>query len=364
MHDNQDRSVIEFVDHARAKGMDHATIRMLLLASGWKEKDVARAMAEHSLDLAVPSPPDVGGAREAFLHLVMFAALYTAVISAISLVFSLLDGFLPDAAVTMYASNSAEELRSAVRRSIAALVVSFPSLIGLGWLLLRETRRTPDRARGVIRRWLTYLTLFVAAVAVGVDVMTLVYQLLGGEITLRFVLKVLTVLVVAGGGFVYYFVSLRMTPVDLGRSSLHRWFGWSASGLAAAIVVAGLVTVGSPAGERARQFDARRIEDLRTLHDAIMRISFGDAWKDPAVPVAQVRPLPATLGAVARDAVAVRPRLNDPASGAMYAYQPTGATTFRLCAAFGTPRDDIQSPEWNHPAGLFCYDFDGTKPSR
>ena len=28
-----------FIAHARSKGMDHQTIRMLLLSSGWKEKD-------------------------------------------------------------------------------------------------------------------------------------------------------------------------------------------------------------------------------------------------------------------------------------------------------------------------------------
>ena len=78
-----DRSIVEFIDHARSKGMDHATIRMLLLSAGWKEKDIARAMSAHGLELPIPAPPDVGGAREGFMHLVTFAALYTAVISAV-----------------------------------------------------------------------------------------------------------------------------------------------------------------------------------------------------------------------------------------------------------------------------------------
>jgi len=32
-----DEKLIRFVDHARDKGMDHATIRHLLLSAGWKE---------------------------------------------------------------------------------------------------------------------------------------------------------------------------------------------------------------------------------------------------------------------------------------------------------------------------------------
>ena len=118
MSDHANRPLVEFIAHARTKGMDHATIRMLLLAEGWKEKEIARAMAEHGLDLTVPAPPDVGGAREAFLHLVMFAALYTAVIAAISLAFSLIDAALPDAAAPLM---SAEFRRVQIRWAIAAL---------------------------------------------------------------------------------------------------------------------------------------------------------------------------------------------------------------------------------------------------
>ena len=198
MSDPVNRPLVEFIAHARTKGMDHTTIRMLLLAEGWKEKEIARAMAEHGLDLTVPTPPDIGGAREAFLHLVMFAALYTAVIAAISLTFSLIDAVMPDAAAPLMA---AEFRRVQLRWAIAALVVSFPSDL-LARQLLGETLRTPDRARSPIRRWLTDLTLFAAAVAVGVDAMTLVYRLLSGDVTLRFAAKVAAVLVLAGGPFV------------------------------------------------------------------------------------------------------------------------------------------------------------------
>lgn len=361
MPEHANRPLVDFIDHARARGMDHATIRMLLLAEGWKDKDVTRAMAEHGLDLTVPTPPDVGGAREAFLHLVMFAALYTAVIAAISLAFGLIDAAWPDAAAPLMA---AEYRRVQIRWAIAALVVSFPSLILLGRQLMGEVRRTPDRGRSPIRRWLTYLTLFVAAVAVGIDVMTLVYRLLAGDVTWRFAAKVATVLVLAGGPFVYYFVSLRQTPDELGRSPLHRRFAWAASAVALLLAVGGLVAAGTPSAVRAEQIDARRVEDLKTIHDAVMRLSFGDGWRDPAVPLSLTRPLPATLDEVAREAVGVRPRLADPQTGTRYTYDITGETTFRLCATFGSQRDDRTNPEWNHPAGAHCYTFDGMKPQR
>jgi uncharacterized membrane protein YraQ (UPF0718 family) len=60
-----------------------------------------------------------------------------------------------------------------------------------------------------VRRWLTYLTLFLASTALVCDTITLVYHLLGGEITLRFLLKVLVVAAIAGAIFGYYLSDLR-----------------------------------------------------------------------------------------------------------------------------------------------------------
>jgi len=61
-----------------------------------------------------------------------------------------------------------------------------------------------------VRRWLTYLTLFGAACTLIGDVMTLVYNALGGELTTRFVLKVAIVGAIAGLIYWYYLGDLRI----------------------------------------------------------------------------------------------------------------------------------------------------------
>ena len=53
------------------------------------------------------------------------------------------------------------------------------------------------------------LTLFVAAVVLIVDMITLVNNVLGGELTLRFLLKVLVAALIAGSIFGYYLWDLR-----------------------------------------------------------------------------------------------------------------------------------------------------------
>lgn len=65
-----------------------------------------------------------------------------------------------------------------------------------------------------MRRWLTYMTLFLAASFLIGDFITLVYNVLGGELTTRFVLKAVTVAVLAGTTFGYYLSELRIDEMD------------------------------------------------------------------------------------------------------------------------------------------------------
>ena len=203
-------ALTKFIAHARQKGMDHATIRLLLLSEGWKEKDIAEAMTAESLDMPVPMPVDRGGAREAFFHLLTFASLYTSVISLIILFFSYINRLFPDPALERYMTNPGD--LSAIRWSMAAIIVTFPLFFWVSRFLLREMRQKPEKAWSSIRRWLTYLTLFFAALTLIGDVITLIFRLLEGELSTRFLLKVLVIFVIAGLTFAYYFLSLRSKP--------------------------------------------------------------------------------------------------------------------------------------------------------
>lgn len=286
-----------FIEHAREKGMDHATIRLILLAAGWKEKEIVEALAKTTLDVPIPAPPDRGGAREAFFHLLTFAAFYATVIAAVMLLFRYINRLFPDPALRQ-GLHQAWEL-SGIRWSLAVVIVTFPIYLLLSRLLLREMRQRPEKSWSGVRRWLTYLTLFLASVALGGDVITLVFRLLEGELTARFLLKVLVVLVVAGLSFAYYFQSLRL-PADKPETvRLHRAFAGVAIALALATVAWGFVVVGSPGVERLRKLDERRIEDLRTIQDEIVNIAVGEMRSEPPGERELQRPLPSTLAQVA-----------------------------------------------------------------
>ncbi len=218
-----DPQLIQFVDHARVKGMDHATIRQLLLSAGWKEQLIAEAFCARDLQMAIPTPAGLGPARaggqqarkpwprkarDAFLHLLMYGSLYAWATSLILLVFTYIDFAFPDPAWRI-SSAQLQELLSVIRAQLAIVIVAFPIFMIAWHVLLRDVHRNPEIARGVLRRWLGYLALFVGAITLSADAMTLIYYLLEGQLTARFLLRVTALFLIAGGLVGYLAYTLR-----------------------------------------------------------------------------------------------------------------------------------------------------------
>ena len=93
------------------------------------------------------------------------------------------------------------------------MIVTFPVFVFVSWKNDRALAADPTRRLSEVRRWLTYLTLFVAASILVGDVATVVYNILSGEITTRFLLKVLIVGGIAGAVFGYLSGDLRNEEV-------------------------------------------------------------------------------------------------------------------------------------------------------
>lgn len=168
------------------------------------------AFADVDFPVPVPRPRPSLTARNSFLYLTLFTALYISAYNLGSLLFQLINTAFPDPAAP---TNQA--VADAMRWSIASLIVAVPVFLYLSRLTSREARLDPAERVSWNRRWLTYLTLFVAAAVVIGDVITLIYSGLGGELTVRFVLKGLTVGAIAGGIFGYYLWDIKAD--DRGR---------------------------------------------------------------------------------------------------------------------------------------------------
>ena len=123
------------------------------------------------------------------------------------LVCQFIDLAFPDPSDT--GAGYAEYSRFAIRWSVASLIVAFPVFLYVSRLLRQAIRRDPSKRDSKVRKWLTYITLFVAAGVIIGDLTSLVFNFLGSELTVHFVLKVLAVGVMAGTIFGYYLWDLR-----------------------------------------------------------------------------------------------------------------------------------------------------------
>jgi uncharacterized membrane protein len=192
----------QFVRDALLRGCSRANIEKALNDAGWAPEQTRSALAiyaESDFAIPVPRPRPYLSAREAFLYLVMFTTLYLSAYHLGALLFELINGHFPDPSMS-YANGNA----SNIRWSVASIIIAFPVFAWLSAKIGRELQQQPIKRQSAVRRWLTYLTLFVAAIVVIIDLITLVNNLLGGEITTRFVLKVIVAGVIAGVVFGYY----------------------------------------------------------------------------------------------------------------------------------------------------------------
>ena len=196
-----------FVKEALEKRISRADITAALTKAGWQHDEITSALsafAEVDFPVAVPRRKPYLSAREAFLYLVLFLTLYISAYAFGSLLYTFVNRAFPDVL------QPAVDTLQAVRMPVASLIVAFPLFLWLSSLLRSAIRRDPEKKGSKVRKWLTYITLFVAAGIIIGDLIALLFNLLGGELTTRFVLKVLIVLFISGSIFGYYLWDLRM----------------------------------------------------------------------------------------------------------------------------------------------------------
>jgi len=197
-----------FVREALSRGATRSQIEAALATAGWRGEEVRRALgawADVPFPVPVPRPRPYLSARDAFLYLVLFTALYITAFNLGGMFFQFIERAFPDAAQRV----DPESFRRGVRWAVANLLVAFPLFVALTLSVQRAIARDPARRASRIRKWLTYLTLFLGAGILIGDLIALVNGVLSGDLTTRFVLQVLVVAAIAGPVFGYYLTDLR-----------------------------------------------------------------------------------------------------------------------------------------------------------
>jgi hypothetical protein len=274
-------------------------------------------------------------------------ALYVSVFSLLALLFQYINFAYRDAL------DYVDPYSTAMRISMATLIVFFPLLAWLTRVLNQDMRKYPEKRDLSFRKWILYITLLLAGITMAVDLVSLINTFLGGEITTRFVLKVVVVFLITGAVFLHYLADLWGYWEQNKRRSVS--VGIGAGVLIVFSICAGFFLMGSPASQRLIRFDQQKVSDLQNIQWEITNY-----WQAKQA-------LPSDLS------VLNNPTTNtlvptDPQSGHAYTYSIISESdhSFELCADFNRvgsdtygprsyPASGAESDSWSHGAGHICF---------
>lgn len=286
--------------------------------------------------------------RDVFMHVLNTTSLYVSVFSALNSVFDYINAAFPDPLNPYY------DPTSSIRWELSLFIIIFGVFIWTSRFIEKDLAKNPEKNDLKIRRWLIYLTVFSAAVLLIGDLVVLIYNFLGGELTTPFIFKILSVLAVGGIVFWYYLYDLKRKPGEFSKQA--RMLVWGVLVIALVIIVWGFVVAGSPFKARQVRFDSQRISDLDSIQGQVVNY-----WQ-------RKDKLPGTLGDLTDNISGFKAPV-DPETGAAYEYRTAGDLSFELCANF-----DLASAEsrvaltvpvssygakidnWSHGSGRVCFE--------
>ncbi|KKW17166.1 MAG: hypothetical protein UY56_C0001G0020 [Parcubacteria group bacterium GW2011_GWA1_50_14] len=282
--------------------------------------------------------------RDFFLNLLSIVTLYFSATSLGILVVQFINILVPD---VLDKVGYGGDPYMAMRFPVASLLVVFPVYVWSARFLEKEHAKTPEKKGVAIHKWLVYLTLFIAALVIIGDLVALVLRFLDGEVTTRFVLKVVAILLIAASVFYYYLAGLRDK-----KNNFLKFFKFGIVTLVGIVVLSSFFVAGSPAEQKDRRLDSRRVEDLQFIQSEVTYY-----WQGKNA-------LPENLSLVNDDLRGVRVPV-DPETGESYSYRVVEDKVFEICATFLTDSSEYltepayypyESGSWGHGTGEVCFE--------
>jgi hypothetical protein len=283
-------------------------------------------------------------AADFFIYFGIIIGLYVSTFSFVSVAFDLINKWLPD--ITAY--NGMDFSADSIRVGLAALIIFFPAYIYLSRISTKAVALNPEKKDLWVRRWFFFLTLFITGLAIAVDLSTLVYRFIGGDdLTLRFLLKVLVMFIVAFSIFRFYLYELRR-DVTL-PTPKRKYIAYVVCLVILGVIITGVMAIGSPAKQRSIRFDQQRVNDLSSIQYAVT-----DYYRANNI-------LPSSLNILTQGTTYYVSSIKDPETKMDYEYNISSLNTYKICATFSLEGYlslvYISNPDiWNHGVGRACFE--------
>jgi hypothetical protein len=383
MSENTKASLIAYITKAIGAGSSETQIKRNLSIVGWSEEQINNAYEQGLINKGVPSPiadknikmdvpvgeDDIqtkdkkSSAGETAINLLSFILLAIVAVATGTIFYQVINKFFPDA-LAVSSSYANHFSTSAIHYATAVLVVAFPVYYVVMYYWFKGFRKNLDKTETGLSKFLTYLVLLITAVAILGDLIAAVYTFLQGELSVRFFLKTLVIIIIAGLIFGFYYLERKKVQYkkDIKRD-FFKVFGLAATAFVVSGIVFGFFATGSPALERQRGFDNQREKDLGTIASCIERYA------------GEYKRLPNTMNELEKSGgYAYCNAKKDPVSGKNYEYniiktanqdKVNAEGEFELCAVFDLDSEESSdssktyysdnSAKWEkHSAGHSC----------
>ncbi|MCX6798142.1 MAG: DUF5671 domain-containing protein [Candidatus Falkowbacteria bacterium] len=283
-------------------------------------------------------------AKYAFYYLLSFVALIFTSLSVGMILFQIIDKSVVDI-LNNYASVS----NSTLKFAISALIIAAPVFYIISRLIYRDLKMGELDKDAPLRRWLTYFILLVSSIIILGVFIGVINNFLSGELTWRFILKALTILLIAAAVFSFYFLDLRRKDFS-GHNLFLKIYFFISLVVVVAVFTAAWFYVESPATARAKRLDQMLVSNIYNVENAV-NVYFEKNKK-----------LPASLNDLELNPPIIVGQTNSEA----IIYNKLSDSGFELCANFRTDsRQDLEpgyvapvypaSSNFNyHTAGYQC----------
>ncbi|MBN2884395.1 hypothetical protein JXE04_00530 [Patescibacteria group bacterium] len=285
-------------------------------------------------------------AKFAFYYLLSLTALIFTALSVGMIVFGIIDSTVADA----LNYNSYNSVDAQLKFAISALFIAAPIYYFLSHLINRGLRKKELEIDSSLRRWLTYFIILVASVIILGVFINVINNFLSGELTISFILKALTVLVIAVAVFSFYFYDIKRQETSK-KDLVLSLFAWISGFLVLAAFVSAWFFVTPPKMARANLLDQKLSNNIYQLEDAVNNY------------YAEYQILPNNLEELknVKNIYFDPKNLVDPETKQPIEYRVDGDKEFSFCANYRTAssvdvRDNMSYGIGNreHSAGYYC----------
>ena len=260
-----------------------------------------------------------------FLCLGLLITLITSVVSLLNLIFSTLDKQFPDVLNATYQYGYSTYDYEGIRMALATIIVFFPVFMIVSYFWKRFIKKGLGIVDELIKKWMIYLILFVCSLTIVVDLVTLVKYFVAGEITNRFIYKVIITLIIGAWVGKHYFISEIWKGSQKNKKISNIISGSFAVVFVVGAIIYSFSVMGSPIKQRLLRLDDKRVSDLQNIQYQVINY-----WQ-------QKEKLPADLQTLVNPISGFSlPVPSDFQNGEKYEYtiKDSKKLTFELCATF------------------------------